>query len=239
MMLMASIGGGYLYARWRYLKRQRPWKASGIENGIIGFYGLLLSFTMLQSGTAYRERMLLIHQHAEALQRVYHESFFLSDSLHHKVKQSFIEIAELKVRMGNASPREVNALMEQINEVYRRGWSQIRKAKRTNGLTPEGHLIAEELHAASALDQRIQYSYTERTPVIIMILLVLGAWMVGVLVGFTNGFNQRHHFLVPMIFFVLTGLTVLAIRDLDNPQHGIIKPSYINYERALSEMTRE
>jgi hypothetical protein len=238
-ILLISISSGYLFARKRYVLKQRAWKVSGIENGIIGFYRLLLSFKMLQFGTAYRERIALIHQHADALQRAYHESYFLSDSLHRKIKHGFIAIAEMKIKLSKANLREANALIEQINEVYRRGWKQIRQGRQRNGPTAEGHLIADELHEAATLEQRIQHSYVERTPVMIMILLVLGAWMVGFFVGFTNGFNERHHFLVPLIFFMLTGLTVLAIRDLDSPQHGIIKPSYVSYERALLEMNKE
>lgn len=239
-LLVGSVATGYLYARNRYFKKREDWRPSGVENSIIGFYGLLLSFTMLQSGTAYRERTVLIHQHAEALQRAYHQSFFLSDSLHEKVKKAFTDIVQLKIEVGHASPKKEAALMEEINQIYTRSWRYLKNNGRREGdLVQEGHLIAQQLHEAASIDHRIQFSYTERTPASIMILLVLGAWMVGLLIGFMNGFNKRHHFLVPMIFVLLAGLTILSIRDMDNPQRGLITPSYDHYEKALKEIQRE
>src|SRR5688500_6695939 len=62
VMLIGMIITGYFIASKYYYKRQVAWKPSGIENGILGLFGLLLSFTLLMSGNAQKERTIMVHQ---------------------------------------------------------------------------------------------------------------------------------------------------------------------------------
>jgi len=48
------------------------------------------------------------------------------------------------------------------------------------------------------------------------------------LVGFLNGFHKGRHILVPLLYIILVTLTMHAIRDLDNPLKGGIRPEYKN-----------
>jgi hypothetical protein len=78
---------------------------------------------------------------------------------------------------------------------------------------------------------RILSSYHERTPHLIIILLIVSSWLIGVLVGFLNGFHLERHYLVPFIFVVLVTLCVQSIRDLDNPSNGTIQPKFTDFEK--------
>lgn len=101
------------------------------------------------------------------------------------------------------------------------------------GSVSQQRYYVDKINAAITLDYRIQYSALERTPTVIIILLVVGSFLVGLLIGFTNGFSDHLQVLVPAIFFLLTTLTISAILDMDNPSFGIIRPSYNNYENML------
>ncbi len=72
-------------------------------------------------------------------------------------------------------------------------------------------------------------SYDIRTPHLIITLLLVSSLLIGMLVGFLNGFHKRPHYLVPVIFVVLVALCVQAIRDLDNPFNGSIQPSFESF----------
>jgi len=74
------------------------------------------------------------------------------------------------------------------------------------------------------------YSYDERTPPIVIFLLVISSWLIGLLVGFLNGFHKSKHILVPLLYFIMVSLTMQAIRDLDNPAKGGIRPQYSNLQ---------
>ncbi|WP_166647928.1 hypothetical protein [Hymenobacter sp. UV11] len=63
-----------------------------------------------------------------------------------------------------------------------------------------------------------------------MLLLLISSWAIGVLVGFTNSAQETRHYFVPVLFVIISALTVQAIRDLDNPKLGFIRPNYQNLE---------
>ncbi len=54
--------------------------------------------------------------------------------------------------------------------------------------------------------------------------------MIGMLVGFLNGFHKDRHILVPLLYIILVAFTMQAIRDLDNPVKGCIRPKYKNLQ---------
>ena len=89
---------------------------------------------------------------------------------------------------------------------------------------------AAGLHKLSAATSRLHYSYQEGTPNSIIALLLISSWAIGVLVGFSNSAQETRHFLVPALFVVISVLTVQAIRDLDNPGLGFIRPNYGNLQ---------
>lgn len=240
LTLIISVASGYLFARYRYFKKQRLWKNSGVENAIIGFYGLLLSFTLVQSGVSNKDRIGYIHQEADALSTIYRESFFLRDSTRQEMQQAVMVIMELNLKAGKADAEELILIYTAINDAYDDTWAKVREIVREKTVDSETmEVIKDGLNRAIAVNYKIQYSHQERTPMRIMILLIVGSWLVGILIGFTNGFNEEHHFLVPIIFISLTGLTLLAIRDLDNPASGVIRPSYQNYEDLIKDIRQK
>ena len=237
VILISSVASGYLLARYRYLKKQRAWKISGIENGIIGFYGLLLSFILIQSGNSNKDRTNLIHLHSDALATIHRESLSMPDSIRLSIHDDLIKILEFNLRASHAGAGEFQAFYAETGDIYNNVWTKLTRIKQENSsLLSSLHFITTQMHQATALNYRILYSHQDRTPLEIMVLLVLGSWIVGLLVGFTNGFNEEFHFLVPIIFILLSGLTLLSIRDLDNPASGMIKPSYENYRNLLNDI---
>ena len=80
-----------------------------------------------------------------------------------------------------------------------------------------------------ASTSRLHYALAERTPTSIVLLLI-SSWALGVLVGFTNSAQETRHYFVPVLFVIISVLTVQAIRDLDSPELGFIRPNYQNLQ---------
>jgi hypothetical protein len=237
IILVSSVLSGYCIARYRYIKKQRVWKISGTENGIIGFYGLLISFILVQSGNSNRERTDFIHQHCDALATIHQETLSMPDSIHHMLHEDLVRLLEFNLRASDAEAVDFQALYIESGDIYRTIWTKLGKiALEGSSLVASSGIITEQMHRATALNYRILYSHKDRTPAEVMVILILGSWIVGLLVGFTNGFNKEHHFLVPIIFTTLAGLTLLSIRDLDNPTTGMIRPSYESYRNLLTDL---
>ncbi|MBL0743938.1 hypothetical protein [Chryseolinea lacunae] len=241
LVLLASVAGGYWYARRRYYKKQRSWKQSGTENAIIGFYGLLLSFALLISGNAHRDRVNIVNAHGDALEAIYREgSQAHDDTVKLLTKDGVIALLEARLLADPKTEAEDTRLHQRTSLLYTDLLHHVQMLHEKERITTdERRYYNDVILKAKGLDYRIQYSEMERTPLSVMILITLGSLLTGLLIGFANGFNEEHHFLIPLIFYTLTTLTVLTIRDLDNPTSGLIRPSNKKYENVMMEIKQE
>lgn len=224
LILIVSISLGYYLAHHFYRKRNRKWEKSGVESSLIGFFALVISFTLSAAYNSSIDRNKLIHEQADAMAQMHRESLLLPPDQAFKVKQYMLNHINFQLYYYDLRIKRdsVIGLLSQHNNNFfnaMRGDSLNRVALLS--LTPS-------YNALSAATFRMWYSYDERTPLIIIFLLVVSSWLIGLLVGFLNGFHDGTHLLVPMLYFVMVSLTMQAIRDLDNPAIGGIRPEYKN-----------
>ncbi|MBX7127350.1 MAG: hypothetical protein K1X47_16770 [Cyclobacteriaceae bacterium] len=231
--LAGFVSAGYIFAHYRYQRKSRSWKLSGTENAIIGFYGLILSFLLLMAGNANKERYALIHQHADAIASLHREAGLLPAPARDTLRQHVIRLLESRLETDAEEDDDRREVLLANTSGYDQMWSTVEHFSLQDTLSPKMRPVIQAAQQAIALNYRIAYSNREGTPLTLMALLIVGSWLVGFLVGFTNGFNAEHSFLVPVIFFIITGLTVLTIRDLNDPNAGLIKPSLDNYREML------
>jgi hypothetical protein len=227
--LVLAVLVGYVVAELYYRRRGRIWKPSGIENALITIFGLLLSFTLLASNNALRERTALIHQSSDAVAELYRESQLLPAPGRAAVRAFLLRF--LALELAEHSPRRPHdpAHATKLENLAHRFWQQISAAGRPAMLSPgEAHQLLPALHKLNSTTFRLHYSYQERTPDSIIGLLLISSWAIGILVGFTNSAQETRHYFVPVLFIIISVLTVQAIRDLDHPELGYIRPNYGN-----------
>ena len=237
--LLLAVALGYLVAEVNYRRRGRIWKPSGIENALITIFGLLLSFTLLSSNNTLKERTALIHQSSDAMAELYRESQLLPTTgpAVRDLLQQFLalELAEHRPQLVHDP-----AHTQKLEHLYRQAWRQLIDARR--GAMPQADELRSLLPAfnrLSAATSRLHYSYQEGTPYAIIALLLISSWAIGVLVGFTNNAQESRHYFVPLLFVVISVLTVQTIRDLDNPALGFIRPNYGNLQDLQRLITQD
>ena len=224
--LLLAVALGYLIAEVNYRRRGRIWKPSGIENALITIFGLLLSFTLLSSNNTLKERTVLIHQSSDAVAELYRESELLPAAGPAIVRGLLLRFLALELAEHRPKPLPDPAHARKIAVLDRQAWQQLRAAVRPEDV----RRLLPALHKLSAATSRLHYSYQEGTPYSIIGLLLISSWAIGVLVGFSNSAQETRHYLVPVLFVVISVLTVQAIRDLDNPELGFIRPNYGNLQ---------
>lgn len=229
VLFAGSILFGYWYAERNFIRRDRIWVPIGVENGVIGFFGLTLSFVLVMAGNTSKERNGLIHSHSNALEVIHMQSLFFPKSMRTLVDKELLKIIELRQQLSEAEAGEFDAVCARIENEHLRIWNEL-KSKAALLSPMEMNSLTEHIAEGTALHYQIKQSYRERTPMRLMLVLLLGSWLIGLLIGFMAGVNTDHNWLVPIIFFVLTLVIVLTIHDLDNPQSGLIRPSYGGYE---------
>jgi hypothetical protein len=227
LLLFSFLLAGIGYGRKYYILRNKTWKAIGIENGLVGIFALLISFTMVASGNFVRERSDTIHQEADALALIFRASKFYDDTLKHEVHQYLKDFLRIQMSKGKPSPEECRQLMDSIQSVDRRLDEFLLSYNRAH---PEATADIKNLivliEKAGSRYYLLLYTFMERTPIPVMISLIAISFAISFLVGFMNSFQEHPNYLIPIIFIVVTVLMVNGIRDLDNPVGGLITPHY-------------
>ena len=216
LVLVGSVLLGYYLAQRFYLQRNKTWEKSGVESSLIGFFALVISFTLSASYSSSHDRNKLIHEQGDALAQMHRESLLLPPPLRMNVKQYLLHHIDAQI-----SFYERRLQKDSVVKLITRQNGNFFNAIRSDSVTRKGLLsLTPSYNLLSASTFRMLYSYDERTPLIIIFLLVVSSWLIGLLVGFLNGFHKGRHILVPLLYIILVAFTMQAIRDLDNPLKG-------------------
>ncbi|NOT75993.1 MAG: hypothetical protein HOP08_13790 [Cyclobacteriaceae bacterium] len=234
--LSTAVYIGYRIARNKYFLQKRNWKASGVETSIISLFGLILSFTLLLSGNASKDRLNLIHEHVDALSTLYRDASFVSVPVRDTVQSFVLQILEEKVFEDRSNAFEEDTLIVSSNRLYKNLWlSLLSMHDKDPQLKSDIKAIMVGVNNATALHYRIEYGAIERMPWILIAMITICSLLVGVLVGFSNGFNENDHYLAPIVFVIMTSIMVMVILDINNPKKGFFRPSLNNYTNAYNE----
>lgn len=227
VLLIGSVIAGFIAARHFYYNRNITWKASGIENGIIGLFGLLLSFTLLMSGNIQKDRTLIVHQLADAMAHMKRTSDLFPTNSREAITKYLQEHIDIHLEFFEEKFNEPKRLINDLNTLHENFWRNFRlqhdslRVKQDMVMLP----VYNQLNSAS---YKLAYSYMERVPGVIIFLIIVSSCLIGFLVGFMNGFSDKKHYLVPLIYIIIVTMMVQAIRDLDNPYAGTVRPKYDN-----------
>ncbi|GAO41116.1 hypothetical protein FPE01S_01_01280 [Flavihumibacter petaseus NBRC 106054] len=223
-----------------HLHEHMEWTSNNLSGAVISFFSLLLAFSLSSSAGSNKERTRLIHQHADAIGRLYRKSFLLNDSVKASIKSYAVQCLNLKIRSSQLhgdARRHIDSASFWLNENYLKSITRIKNANAEDQQV--ARLIADEVQAIMALDNNIHYSNQERTPAMVMLLLMVGSLMVGFLMGLGRYHFRQRKYLGPTLFLFLSTMTVLAIQDMDNPHTGMIRPPYDVYQDALNEINND
>jgi len=228
--LIATVLIGYNITQKVYIKKKREWKASGVESSVIGIFALLLSFTFLSSNNSMKSRVEMIHQTSDASANLRRQSLLTDDTIKAATKEYLISYLDIMRDFSThyfLGKDQFIKEVETVNGNYLTVLTSIGKS----GATEKEQVVRliPYFNELNSHFYRILSSYHERTPHLIIILLIVSSWLIGVLVGFMNGFHSQRHYLVPVIFLVLVTLCVQTIRDLDNPNRGTIQPEFDDF----------
>lgn len=238
--LLVMVAVGYFLAERNYRRHARLWKPSGIENALITIFGLLLSFTLLAANNSLRDRTTLIHQTSDAVTELYRESQLLPPAEATLIRSFLLQFLSLELHEHHTGQEQDATHSLQLAQLYNQAWQAFRAP--LMAATPQAAALRQLVPAFNRLNaatSRLHYARQERTPYPIIALLIISSWAIGILVGFTNNAQESRHYFVPALFIIISVLTVQAIRDLDNPELGFIRPNYANLADLQRMITKE
>ncbi len=161
LLLFTSLLSGIRYGT--AYKKKRSWESSGIENAIIGIFGLIISFTFLQAGNAHKERSANLHREVNHINMLYRYSRELPDSMYQYTRSMLSGFLQNQLVYEKTGDVTTFATAQKMSDAY---WQNLRDFKKR--ATPEQ---AETVEKISGYFEQIMaaatlYAYAnyERTP---------------------------------------------------------------------------
>ena len=235
---LAVYLGGW-HARRNYLRRQRAWKPIGVESGIFSMFGLLLSFTMVASGTAVKTRDATVHAEASSISDLHRQSQLYPPALRAQVRAYLLR--SLRHQLAHPTPNAAECLQlvaraDSLNRTFDAGLlAYLARA-------PADRPVVQQILALAAVKNAnylaLLYTFRERTPRTILVALVAVSLGMGFMIGFMNCFQDCPSVVIPLIFVVTVAVLVTTIRDLDNPGRGVVTPDYDDLTNAEAIIRR-
>jgi hypothetical protein len=239
LSLLLAVCYGYYIAHWYTRKKKTEWKASGIENSVIGIFGLLIAFTFSSSYATMKERQKVFYNTSVAVEDIWQHSRFLNDSLKKQMHTYLFRYLELMSNFKDGYQHNRIVLAGEMETIKAEYLTLIDSyAIKDDDHLRQAQAFAPYLNNLNNYTYNIFSSFSERTPKMIIAMLIIASWLTGIIVGFMNGFTTRHY-IVPATFIIIVAFSIQIIRDLDNPFTGTIQPPFkdLQYQYKQLETT--
>lgn len=218
----------------RLLKKKHQWKPTGLENGLMGFYALLTSFTLVQSGSHANDRDIMIHSIADDMSEVLRISATNEPELNARVRTHFSDLYKIiREPLGTGD----NWVAVQVKRVDRLDDSLDRDMQlfiRQN--PPSRDRVSSLLAKIDRIESHyyhLMHSYNKTVPGIVLFILVLFSMFIGFIIGFVDKYNGNHIHIVSIVFVIISFIILNVIHDLDNPLIGYIQPDYRSIDEVI------
>jgi len=240
LTLMLAVYLGSEFAKRRYLARELHWKSIGVEGGVFGMFGLLLSFTLVASGNAVKARDTIVHAEASSISELHRQAKLYPPELRQLVNVSLRKSLAAQLRHPTPDANECLGLVRYC-EITSQEFDRALLAYLARQPTQQA-AVQQVLTLASAKNANylaLLYTFRERTPRTILVALVGLSWVMGFLIGFMNRCQDNPSRLVPTVFIVTVAILVTTIRDLDNPGRGVVTPDYDDLRHVQAVLRNE
>ncbi|MRG45813.1 hypothetical protein GFS24_11855 [Chitinophaga sp. SYP-B3965] len=233
LLILCVFMGNRLAAR--QLKKGYTWKPLGVENGIVGFYALLTSFTLVQSGTQSHERSNMVQTITTDISEILRVSAVYDHTVYEQVRLYYTDLYQfIKLPVGTTREKVVERVrsidsldsnfdqhMQQYLAAHPAEWDRI------------STLMAKTDRVESTY-YRLMHSYHRTLPKMILWVLFLFSMCLSVLIGYISKNNGNRYRITSFIFVFMSVIIVSIIHDLDNPAFGFIRPSFDDIEEVMN-----
>lgn len=226
ILLIGSVLAGRRTAT-RSQRKSHQWKPLGVENGLVGFYGLLVSFTLVQSGNNARERAEMTQRLADELSALLRITQTIDPSLRTEIRSFTFQ--SYKVMQGkeyikkdsvNAAISNVEALDKKL-DVYFLDFIKTHPESKAEIVD-----IMVKIDHLESIAYRILHAYHRTVPTFTLFVLVLFSLLVAFMMGFIGKYNNNHIHISTTVFLVISFIIINFIHDLNTPARGFIKPDF-------------
>jgi hypothetical protein len=213
------------------------WKPIGLESSLIGFYALLTSFTLAQSGNNARDREQMIQTVANDISEILRVSLIDETPLYDKVYAYFADFTKIISQPVNpdaqaieASIKAIHVLDDSLNN-FMKVYTQLNPSARQRVGT-----ILSRIDAMESDYYRLVHSFQRRLPSVILFVLIFFSMLIGFLMGYMEKSSENNFRITTFIFVVMSVIIINVIHDLDDPSLGFLTPNFDDIKQVIGTL---
>jgi hypothetical protein len=209
-------------------------KLGVVQNAVFGVIALLTAFTFGAASSAYLERSRQVSQQADAIAEVWRRADFVESDVRAAVRAALADYLDAELAFSTSRRDRIgrDEAAVQSEAAQSRLWSAV---------TRRGHAEDQRgvLSLADSIDRLFQrhyarvYALRSRTPMPMLVIVLFGVGVSSLIVGLSwGGSSPAGVDAAPrrqrsgsgyILFTSMMALTVMVIRDLDQPYSGLIE----------------
>ncbi|HEY0611291.1 MAG TPA: hypothetical protein VGD35_16590, partial [Chitinophaga sp.] len=190
LLLLASIFIGRKTAH-NSERKGYQWKPLGIEGGLMGFYALLVSFTLVQSGNHFRERVDMGQRLADELSELLRITQTLDPGVAQQIRTFTFEAHKVMLEYKYNTKGSVYTVIGRIENMDKELDKYLLAYIKANPVSKTEMVnIMVKIDHLESVAYRILHSYHRSIPVFILFVLVMYSLLIGFMLGFIGKYYK-------------------------------------------------
>ncbi len=217
--------GGTLANRMH--EKGRNWVPLGVEGGLLGFYGLLISFTLVQASNQAHDRTTNIYEISDRMSLLFRKSRIYDAELQEKVKHYMSGLFKLQLEKGYKSVEEMREAIQTVN-ILDQGLDDYiiqtlaahpdRRAELTDLIN-----VTEQIETSYF---KLVHSYHRKSPAVVLFILILFSLLMSILLGYIRRIHKFNIHITSVTFMVISYVLINVIHDMGSPIIGFLRPDF-------------
>lgn len=218
--------GGFQFGR--YVQESTPEEKEGPTGLLVGAILALMAFLLAtatgMASDRFDARRALVIREANDIGTTYLRAGYLDEPAATEIRNLLREYVPLRINVADPALQVAN--FQQGLLLLDQAWDITEQVARDHGDSEVVALFVEAMNATIDIgterDTALIYG---RVPQTVVVLLVLGAALSVLIVGYHSGLTRRRGFVSAFVLVLVLGSVLSLVIDLDRPRDGLLQVS--------------
>ena len=201
---------------------------TGLQSALLGLLALLLGFTFAMAVSRYDQRKSLVLEEANAISKVYWRSQLTPEPYRRELGKLLRDYAAMRVEAheGDEDPARLAKLGARAEHLEREIWARAAALQgQGGGPMSTNALFIQAINDMIDVNEKRRVALENHVPeAVLNLLFVVSAGAIG-FIAYSCGLSGRRRYISTAIFATLIAFVLTFIRDMDQPQAGLVTVS--------------
>lgn len=200
----------------------------GLQSALLGLLALLLGFTFAMAVSRYDLRKSLVLEESNAISKVYWRSQLAPEPYRRELAQILRDYVDMRVKAHEVDedPSRLGDLDARTEELEHAIWARAAALQaQSTGPVSTSTLFIQAINDMIDVNEKRRVALENHVPeAVLNLLFVVSAGAIG-FIAYNCGLSGRRRYVSTVIFATLIAFVLTFIRDLDQPQGGLVTVS--------------